>query len=82
MDIEVRFRFNKRTGEVEEFVVEAGADNLPEAEHNRLHDQRTAELARLLERNPQVTEVTSAPPPAAAPLTWRHVSNVPGGSAR
>ena len=38
MDVDVRFRFNKRTGEVEEFVVEAGPDGLPEAEHNRLHD--------------------------------------------
>lgn len=66
MDIQVRFRFNKRTGEVEEFVVEAGADDLPEAEHNRLHEQRSAELARLLERNPRVTEVHTAPAPRPA----------------
>jgi hypothetical protein len=61
MQYQVHFRFNKRTGEVEEFVVETTGDDLPEAEHNRLHDQRTADLARLLERNPGVVEVAGRP---------------------
>lgn len=58
MDVKVRFRFNKNTGEIEVFDVEdEGTMRLPEAEHNREHDRIAAELGRVIERNPQVFEM-------------------------
>jgi hypothetical protein len=64
MDINVRLRFDKRTGEVE--VVVDGASHLPEAEHNRRHEQVAAEVGRILEQHPRLVEVAGeAPAPAA-----------------
>ncbi len=58
MDVKVRFRFNKITGEVEVFeVTDEGTTRLPEAEHNREHDRIAAELGNVIERNPRVVEV-------------------------
>jgi hypothetical protein len=65
VDINVRLRFNKRTGEVE-FVVEAPDSRLPEAEHNRRHDEVAAEVGRILEQHPLVDEVTGVMPLPAA----------------
>ncbi len=43
MDVKVRFRFNKTTGEVEIFeIADQGNQSLPEAEHNREHDRIAA----------------------------------------
>ncbi len=58
MDVKVRFRFNKKSGEVEMFEVDhEGPKNQSEAEHNREHDRIAAELGRVIERNPHVTEI-------------------------
>ncbi len=58
MDVKVRFRFNKITGEIDVFDVEdEGTMRLPEAEHNREHDRIAADLGRVIERNPQVVEM-------------------------
>jgi hypothetical protein len=65
MEIKVRLRFNKRTGEID-CVVEAPDSPLPEAEHNRRHEQLAAEVGRILEQHPRVVEVTGE---AAAPQT-------------
>lgn len=56
MSTTIRFRLNKVTGEVEEFVVDLADDNLPESEHNRIHDERAGEVGRLLERHPHIEE--------------------------
>jgi len=58
VDVKVRFRFNKATGEVEVFEVEdQGVMHLSEAEHNSLHDRIAADVGRVIERNPHVIEV-------------------------
>ncbi len=58
MDVKVRFRFNKKSGQVEMFEVDhEGPKNQSEAEHNREHDRIAAELGRVIERNPHVTEI-------------------------
>lgn len=58
MDVKVRFRFNKKTGEVEVFEVDhEGTIRLPEAEHNSKHDRIAAEVGSVIERKPLVTEV-------------------------
>lgn len=58
MEVRVRFRFNKATGEVELFeVLDEGIMRLPEAEHNRQHDRIAAEVGNVVERDPLVIEV-------------------------
>jgi hypothetical protein len=64
MKLHVHFRFNKSTGEVEIFQIEDQGPPLPEAEHNRRHDARSAEIGRVVERFPLVREVL----PGAVPL--------------
>lgn len=59
MDIKVRFRFNKLTGEIEEFVVDQDSQ-LGDAEHNREHDRLAAEIGGLLERLPRIEEGAAA----------------------
>ena len=73
MKVRVKLRFNKLTGEVEEFRVDD--QDLPypsEAEHNREHDRVAAEIGSVLEPHPRVTEVlpgAPAPVPEPAPET-------------
>lgn len=67
MDVRVRFRFNKLTGEVEIFDVEdEGGGRLPDAEHNREHDRIARGLGGLLDRNPRLFELL--PGTGAEPL--------------
>ncbi len=68
MDVKLRFRFNKLTGEVEHFDVDQDS-TLPNAEHEREHDRVAAELGALLERFPRVTEVL--PGASALEITGR-----------
>ena len=68
MEVIVKFRFNKLTGEVEEFDVDDVASSLPAAEHNREHERIAAEIGRVLERNPRLVELDpNAPAPVPAP---------------
>jgi len=55
LETKVTFRFNKRTGEVELLVDQQS--NLPHAEHDLEHDRVAAEIGRVIERLPRVTEV-------------------------
>ncbi len=64
MPVHVRFRLNKLTGEVEEFLVDDQDRNLSEAEHDRI----AAEVARVVTRNPMIREV---PPNSNVPSTSR-----------
>ncbi len=54
----VRFRFNKVTGEVEEFLVDDQDRHLPEAEHDRI----AAEVGRFVAAYPRVREVSAGGP--------------------
>jgi len=58
MDFHVRFRFNKLTGEVEAFDVEDLGSGLPIEEHNRHHDRVASEIGRVIDRDPQVAEIS------------------------
>lgn len=70
MKVRVKLRFNKLTGEVEEFLVEdQDLPYLPEAEHNREHDRVAAEIGNVLERHPRVTEVVPGEPKPVSPAT-------------
>ena len=53
MPTRVRFRFNKVSGEVEEFVVDDQDRRLPEAEHDRI----AADVADLVAVSPRIHEV-------------------------
>jgi hypothetical protein len=57
MEVKVRFRFNKATGEVEVFQIEDQGSGLQAEEHNREHDRIAAEVGGIVERNPHVTQV-------------------------
>lgn len=59
MDFHVRFRFNKVTGEVEAFDVEDLGSGLPIEEHNRHHDRVASEIGRVIDRDPQVAEISA-----------------------
>ena len=61
MPTRVRFRFNKSTGEVEEFLVDDQDRTLPEAEH----DRRAAMVAREVTLDPLITAVNAPAAPAA-----------------
>jgi hypothetical protein len=52
----VRFRWNKLTGEVEEFLVDDQNRRLSEAEHDRI----ALEVAQAIERRPALIEVDVA----------------------
>lgn len=52
----VRFRLNKLTGEVEEFLVDDQNRRLSEAEHDRI----ALEVAQAIERRPVISEVDTA----------------------
>ncbi len=60
MPTRVKFRFNKVTGEVEEFLVDDQDRRLPEAEHDRI----ASDVGRLIAENPRIIEV---PPGQAQP---------------
>lgn len=76
MDWNVRFRFNKATGEVEVFEVDyASTDS--EQIHNREHDALAAELGGLLEQAPRVVELFPGGGAAALDL----LEDEEGGSA-
>ena len=60
MSVKVHFRFNKATGEVEEFLVDDADRTLPEAEHERV----ALAFGRVVARFPELVEVgPEAPPP-------------------
>ncbi len=69
MDVKVRSRFNKVSGEVERFEVEQDS-RLPYDAHEREHDRVAAEIGALLERFPRVTELPGDGP-AVAPTRER-----------
>ncbi len=58
MPVHVRFRFNKVTGEVEEFLVDDQDRNLPEAEHDRI----ATAVGRSVIRSPRPIEVEPTGP--------------------
>jgi hypothetical protein len=60
MEVRVRFRFNKVTGEVEEFIVDDVDSRLPADEHNRQHERIATEIGRVIERNPGLIELQSS----------------------
>jgi hypothetical protein len=62
MPTRVRFRFNKLTGEIEEFLVDDQDRRLPEAEHDRI----AAEVARMVAVSPGITPVDDAGAESAA----------------
>jgi hypothetical protein len=53
MPTRVRFRFNKLTGEIEEFLVDDQDRQLPESEHDRI----AAEVARMVAVSPGIAPV-------------------------
>lgn len=60
MQFKVRFRFNRRTGEVEEFLIDDYASNANDAEHNRQHDRIASEVAQVIARHPRIDEIHHA----------------------
>jgi hypothetical protein len=57
MKVQVRFRFNKATGEVEEFLIDEQGSQLSEVEHNREHDRLAHEIGRVVARHPGIQEI-------------------------
>lgn len=53
MPTHIRFRLNKLTGEVEEFLIDDQDQSLPEAEHDRI----ATEVGRVVARRPLIHEV-------------------------
>lgn len=60
MKVQVRFRFNKVTGEVEEFLIDDHESNLSPAEHNRQHDRIANQVGCVIAQHPRIQEISSA----------------------
>ncbi|MCP4696694.1 MAG: hypothetical protein GY862_07580 [Gammaproteobacteria bacterium] len=60
MKVQVRFRFNKLTGEVEEFLIDDHESDLSATEHNRRHDRIANEVGRVIAQHPRIQEVSGA----------------------
>lgn len=75
MRFRVRFEYNQETGEVETFRIDALADGPRAADHDRVHDQVSTELAGVVERDAGIVEEppgrreAGPTPPLAAPST-------------
>jgi hypothetical protein len=67
MEVKVKFRFNKATGQVEIFEIDDWESTLPHAEHNREHDRIAAEIGNVVERDPRIVELL--PGTGAVPST-------------
>jgi hypothetical protein len=65
MRIKVRFRFNAATGEVEAFEVDDLRDGPRLADHDARHERTAAEVARVVEANALIEEIS----PGSAPVT-------------
>lgn len=65
MRFRVRFEYNEETGEVEMFRVDALAEGARAADHDRVHDQVSAELAGVVERGAGIVEEPPSGPPGA-----------------
>jgi hypothetical protein len=59
--VRVRFRFNAESGEVEVFQVDDLRDGPPLADHDARHDRAAFDVARVIENNPLIEEVSPAP---------------------
>lgn len=58
MQVKVRFRFNKSTGEVEVFeIADEGPVTSALSEHNATHDRIAGEIGALVSRAPDISEV-------------------------
>jgi hypothetical protein len=61
MRFQVRFQYNEQTGEVELFEVDAAPEGGRSGDHDRVHDQVSAELAGLLEVDAEIVEQRPGP---------------------
>jgi hypothetical protein len=68
MPTQVRFRFNKVTGEIEEFVIDDQDRRLPEAEH----DRRAQDVARLVAVNPRIEPIDAPAVRSAISSAQKH----------
>lgn len=68
MPYRVTVRLNTRTGEFETFQVDALEEDQPNARHNRDHEEAATALGRLVERRPQVDELSGADAAAQQPI--------------
>ncbi len=75
MPTRVRFRFNRRTGEVVELLVDDQDRTLPEAEHDRI----AGEVGRVLSRHPVVSEVVPGAVPRPEPIPQEPIAGEPEG---
>lgn len=60
MPYRITVRLNTLTGEFETFQVDALETDQPTARHNRDHEEAAAAMGRLVERRPQVDELSGA----------------------
>lgn len=59
MKVQVRFRFNKQTGNVEEFIIDDYGSNLSNDEHNLQHDRIANEIGQVLLQYPRILEMNN-----------------------
>lgn len=72
MPTRIRFRLNKLTGEVEEFLVDDQDQTLPEIEHDRI----ATEVGRVLARRPLIHEVHPSSVPVSESQRDHHPDDV------
>ncbi len=65
MRVRVRFRYNAESGEVELFQVDDLRDGPRVADHDARHDRAAQEVARVIESNALIEELSPSPETAA-----------------
>ena len=65
MKLKVTFRFNRTTGEIEEFRIDDDENAVIERDHDRRHDAAAAALGQLVARHARVEEL----PDGTEPIT-------------
>jgi hypothetical protein len=74
MRVKVRFRFNAVTGEIEAFEVDDMHDGPRVADHDARHDRAAADVARIVEANALIVELT----PGTIPVAIEATQGTPG----
>jgi hypothetical protein len=67
--VRVRFRFNSRTGEVETFTVDDLPDGQRAPDHDDRHDAVTADVGRVVDPHPRITEDATDVPAVTEPVS-------------
>jgi FtsH ternary system domain X3 len=81
MRVQVRFRVNTKTGEVEQFLIEDIGTEI-EPDHDAVHDRIAFEVGKVVERRPAPEQVLPGTGTDMPPLTYVPGDELPADRER